>query len=118
MAKVAIVVLAEGETHESLGRLVNGLITARELKEKGDDVRLLFDGGGTQGLAAVAKPDHRAHALFQAVRDVITGACSYCAGAFGVKAELEQLGLPLLDEYAQHPSLRSLIVEGYQILTF
>lgn len=118
MAKVAVIVLAEGETHESLGRLVNALMTARELKEHGDEVRLIFDGGGTKGLATVAQPDHRAYALFEAVKETIGGACSYCAAAFGVKDELLRLGLPLLDEYAQHPSLRSLIIEGYQLLTF
>jgi len=54
MSKVAVVVLAEAETHESLGRLVNGLMTAKELKDHDDEVRLVFDGGGTKGLAEIA----------------------------------------------------------------
>lgn len=118
LAKIAVVVLAESEPHESLGRLVNGLVTAKECQENGDDVRLVFDGGGTQGLAAVARPDHQAHKLYTDVRDVISGACSYCAAAFGVKEKLLEFDIPLLDEYAQHPSLRSLIVDGYQVVTF
>lgn len=118
MTKVAVVVLADGETHESLGRLVNGLIAAKELKEAGDEVRLIFDGGGTKGLAEVAQPNHRAHALYEGVKETIVGACRYCAGAFGVREELERLNVPLLDEYAQHPSLRGLIAQGFQILTF
>jgi len=116
--KVAVVVLADGEAHESLGRLVNGLITAKEFKEAGDEVTLVFDGGGAQGLARVARPDDKAHGLFEAVRDEVAGACSFCAAAFGVKEELRALDIPLLDEYAQHPSLRSLVDRGYQILTF
>lgn len=118
MASVAVVILAEGETHESLGRLVNGLITAKECKEAGDAIQIVFDGGGTKGLAEVSRPDHRSHRLYSDVEDVIAGACRYCAGAFGVKDELERRGIPLLDDFAQHPSLRSLIAEGYHVITF
>ncbi len=116
--KVAIVVLADAETHESLGRLANALITAKEFKEGGDEVALIFDGGGTKGLAEVAEASHKAHALYQAVQDKVTGACSYCAAAFGVKNALQSKNLPLLDEYAQHPSLRSFISRGFQLITF
>ena len=118
MAKVAVVVLAEGETHESLGRLVNGLMTAKELKDHDDEVALVFDGGGTKGLAEVADPDHQAHKLYADVQDKVAGACAYCANAFGVKDDLAQLNIPLLDDYAQHPSLRSYIVDGYQVISF
>lgn len=49
MAKVAIVVLAGTETHEGLGRVVNALEAAKELKEGNDEVRIIFDGAGTRG---------------------------------------------------------------------
>lgn len=67
--KVAVLVLAGTETHEGLGRLVNALMLAQELKGAGDEVRLVFDGAGTEGLAALADPSHKAHALFLATRD-------------------------------------------------
>ncbi len=51
--KVAIIVLAGTETHEGWGRLVNALEVAKEFKEGGDEVTLVFDGAGTQGLAEV-----------------------------------------------------------------
>ncbi len=118
MAKLAIVVLADGETHESLGRLVNALTTAKEFKENRDEVQLIFDGGGTKGLAEIADPAHKAHALYQAVQDKVSGACSYCASAFGVKNALQAKKIRLLDDYAQHPSLRSLVARGFQLITF
>lgn len=118
MSKVAIVVLADGETHESLGRLVNGFMAAKELKDHDDDVHLVFDGGGTKGLAEIANPDHDAHKLYTDVDDKIAGACHYCAKAFGVKDELEELDVQLLDDYAQHPSLRGYIADGYQVISF
>jgi hypothetical protein len=39
MAKAAVVVLADIDTHADLGRVVNGLMVAKECKETGDDVR-------------------------------------------------------------------------------
>lgn len=118
MTKLAIVVLADGETHESLGRLVNALITAKEFRENHHEVKLIFDGGGTKGLASVASKEHKAHGLYEAVQRDIAGACSYCAKAFGVQAEVQALGIPLLDDYANHPSLHAFVAKGYQLLTF
>ncbi|WP_337844005.1 hypothetical protein [Thermus sp.] len=116
--KVAVLVLAGTETHEGLGRLVNALMLAQELKGAGDEVRLVFDGAGTEGLAALADPSHKAHALFLATRDRIQGACAYCARAFGVKEKLESAGIPFLADYKDHPSLRGLLAEGYTLVTF
>ncbi|WP_243089599.1 hypothetical protein [Thermus neutrinimicus] len=118
MRKVAVLVLAGTETHEGLGRLVNALMLAQELKEAGDEVRLLFDGAGTQGLAALAVPSHKAHKLLLAVRDRIQGACAYCARAFGAREALEAAGFPFLGDYRDHPSLRGLLEEGYTLITF
>jgi hypothetical protein len=59
--KVAIVILAGTETHEGLGRLVNALETAKEMKEAGDELRVVFDGAGTEGLATLSDPAHRRH---------------------------------------------------------
>ena len=116
--QIAIVVLAGTETHEGLARVVNALETANELKQAGDTVTLVFDGAGTEGLATLSEPSHRAHALLTAVRDRVEGACSFCAGAFRVREKLMALDIPLLSEFDHHPSLRRLLQEGYQILTF
>ncbi len=116
--KVAIVVLAGTKTHEGLGRLVNAFEVAKELKESGDEVTLVFDGAGTQGLAEVVNPEHKAHRLYTAVADHVAGACSFCSRAFGVRDKLEAADIPFLSEYEDHPSLRRLLQEGWQILTF
>jgi hypothetical protein len=116
--KVAIIILAGTESHEGLGRLVNALETAKEMKEAGDDLRVVFDGAGTEGLATVSDPQHRRHALYLAVQDQISGACSFCANAFKVRDTLAQAQVPLLSEYDDHPSIRRLLADGYQVLTF
>lgn len=116
--KVAMVVLADNETHEGLGRVVNAMVGAQELKEAGDEVRLIFDGGGTVWPAELEKADHPAHALWESVHDAVHGACSYCADAFNAKSGVEEAGVKLLDEYKRHPSLRTLLADGYQVITF
>jgi len=41
--KAAVLVLADTETHEDRGRTRNALETAKEFKDAGDDVKLIFD---------------------------------------------------------------------------
>ena len=118
MAKGAIVVLADTESREGLGRVVNALTTAKEFAESGDEVSIVFDGAGTKWIPALEAEEHKYHGLYASVRGRITGACDYCAGAYGVKAEVEAAGVTLLDEYEQHPSIRRLLADGYQVVTF
>ncbi len=118
MNKVAIVVLADTETHEALGRVVNALTFAKELQEQGDEVKIVYDGAGTTWIPALEDKEHRAHKLYSSVKDNISGACKYCSKAFGVSDEIEKTDVPLLDDYDHHPSLRNYISEGYQIITF
>jgi len=118
MAKIAVIVLADTETHGDLGRVVNALETAKECKEADDDIQIVFDGAGTQWVAELSQPDHRAHQLYKSVEDKIAGACSFCATAFHVKEKIENTDVPLLDEFEGHPSIRKLITQGYQVVTF
>ncbi|MCI0509999.1 DsrE family protein [Chromohalobacter sp.] len=116
--KAAIVVLADTETHEALGRAVNALEAVKEFKEAGDDVQLIFDGAGAKWVVELSKPDHKAHGLYAAVRDKVSGVCDYCAGAFGVKDQVVACGAPLVDDFEGHPSFRKLLSQGYQVITF
>lgn len=116
--KVAVVVLADTETHEDLGRAVNALVAVRDFMDGGDDVRLIFDGGGTRWPGRLSDPDHGAHGLYESVKDRIHGACDYCAEAFDATEAVQQAGVALLDEYKRHPSFRALMADGYQVLTF
>ena len=118
MTKVAIVVMADTETHGDLGRIANALTTTREFEEAGDEVTVIFDGAGTKWVGELSKPDHRLNGNFEEIRDSIAGACAYCANAFGVKYQVEKSGIPFLDEYDGHPSLQKLVSGGYQVITF
>jgi hypothetical protein len=118
MPQAAMLVLAGTETRADLGRVVNALQIARELDESGDEVTVIFDGAGTQWVPALSDEEHKYHGLFEATKAKVAGACSYCAGAYGVKDDIENSDVDLLDEFDGHPSVRKLISNGYQVLTF
>jgi hypothetical protein len=118
MVKIGVVVFADTESHADLGRAFNALETVKESREHNDNIKFIFDGAGTKWLTKFTDENHDAHLLYQHVKDELTGACEFCADAFGVKEELAEMGIPLLDEFEKHPSLRSLAAEGYQIITF
>ncbi|MFT4890851.1 MAG: hypothetical protein ACI9YT_001772 [Halobacteriales archaeon] len=118
MTKAAVVILAGTEGHENLGRIVNGLETAKEFAESDDDeVQLIFDGAGTQWIPELEDEDSDQHELYRAVRDD-TAVCDYCSGAFGVEEAVADSGLVTLDDHDGHPSMRSLVDDGYDVMTY
>jgi len=118
MTNAAVIVLAGTDGHENVGRLVNGLETAKEFADTdGDDVELIFDGAGTQWIPELEDEGSDYHELYQAVRDD-AAACDYCAGAFGVEDAVADAGVVTLDDHDGHPSVRSLVDDDYEIITF
>lgn len=118
MHKIAILVLADTETHGDLGRAVNALEVAKEFKEAGDEVALVFDGAGTKWVPAFDDPSHERHELWTPVEDVVDGACAFCSAAFGAKSGVEAAGVALLDDFDRHPSVRGYVRRGFTVLTF
>jgi hypothetical protein len=118
MTKAAVIVLADTETHGDLARVVNAMMTAKEFTEAGDDVELMFDGAGTQWPGVLADPDHRSHRLFEQVHEVISGACAFCSRSFDAEDGVRRADVPFLEEYKGHPSVRRLVQEGREVLTF
>ena len=118
MEKVAILVLAGKETRADEARIANALTTVNEFKEAGYEVTLIFSGAGTRWIGDLSGSDHPLSNAYDMVKDKVEGACSECAASFGVKEEVQDSGVPLMDEYRGHPSLKRLISEGYKIITF
>lgn len=118
MNKVAVVVLSQMEEHADLGRVTNAIQVVKEFKKAGDEVELIFDGGGVVSAVELADPHGERYKLYQQVEDKVSGVCRFCARAFGVYEKAEALNLTMLDEFQQHPSLRNRVENGYQIITF
>lgn len=123
--KAAIVILSDpgANSEEALGRVFNGLATAYELKQNGDDVTVLFQGAGTRWLKPLSDPGHPVHGLFQLVKDRVAGASCGCADVFGATEDVTARGLPLISENAVPgttglPSLRKWLVSGNTVLVF
>lgn len=64
---LAVILLADTQSHDDLGRVLNALTTVREAADSGDDVRLIFDGAGTGWVGVLAEPNHPLHVLRQGV---------------------------------------------------
>lgn len=118
MSKAAILVLADTETHADLGRVVNAMIAAKEFKQAGDEVTLIFDGAATKWPGVLTDPQHKAHALYTDITDVVAGACGYCTKAFEADRGVAEAHVHLLDEFEGHPSIRNLVNQGYAVITF
>jgi sulfur relay (sulfurtransferase) complex TusBCD TusD component (DsrE family) len=125
VSKTAIVVLSDpaSGSEEALGRLFNAMFVAHELKEKGQEVALIFQGAGTRWANEIVKPDHPAHSLYGTVKDTVAGVCGGCADVFGATADVKAAGLALIRE-KEIPgttgivNLSRYLDEGYRLLTF
>jgi hypothetical protein len=117
MNKVAIVVYSklEGSGKSAVYR---AMMFADELLRAGDDVTIVFDGGGSAAIAEMIKPESDLHRVWMRAAPALRGVCSYCAKSYGVKEALEAAAIPLLTDDKGHASLRALLVEGRQIITF
>ena len=118
MQKIAIVILADTTPAEGLGRVLNGLMAAKEFKEAKDEVQVMFSGAGTKWIGELANPDHKLHGVYTDLQSSIVGACGFCAGAFGVADSIKNSGVSLLEEYGTNMSFRRLTEAGYQVITF
>ena len=98
MTQTAIVVLADIQGEESLGRVFNAMFLAYEMHENGQNVTLIFQGAGVRWPAELSKPGHPGHDLYQAVLPIVRGACGGCADVFGATEGLANTGLELIRE--------------------
>ncbi len=123
VSKVAIILQAGPGSHESHARMFHSMLYSKELKERGHEVRLIFDGASTQWLDKWGDPqdddDRIMGAFFDQLKDagLTYVVCDFCSAAFNVRAALEARGEPLAAEYMNHPSVASIIEDGFQLVT-
>jgi hypothetical protein len=115
--KVALVIYAK---LEGAGRsaVYRALMFAAELLKAGDDVTIVFDGAGSTTLAELIQPGSDLHRVWLKAAPALRGVCAYCAKAYDVKDVLDAAAIPMLTDDHNHASLRALLTEGRQIITF
>jgi len=122
--KAAIIVLSDPKGgEEALGRVFNGLGTAYELKQRGDEVTLIFQGAGTRWAAVLAKNDHPLSPLYNLVKDKVAGVSCGCSDVFGSRNEAETAGFKVLTDNAipgtsGTAGLGALAASDYTVLIF
>jgi hypothetical protein len=115
MKKVAIFVHA-GENE--LGRAVHALVYTEEIQAAGGDVKLIFDGVGTQWIGRFEDTNHPMNPLYKKVKALgVIEACDYCAEAFGAKEDIQKASITSVNDNEGHASIANLIAEEYQIIT-
>lgn len=123
--KVAIVILADPRTEspEALTRTLNALAVADESRREGDELALLFAGGGTRWPSELSQLSHPGHVLYDGVREFVVGASRSCAIRNEAIDGLEKSGVPLVDDNRVEgtqgiASTRRYLAEGWSVLTF
>lgn len=118
MGKYAV--LLNGDT-DDVGSTVNGLEYALDLDGSGHEVDVFLDGAATQWPGQLTeKPDHPVNNYFSDARDrdLVAGACGFCAHAFGGAEGCREAGVELLgDENEHNPDVGELATEGYELIT-
>jgi hypothetical protein len=122
--KLAVLITSDPKAgDEALGRAFNALALAAEARQRDDEVQVAFIGAGTRWPAELAKLNHPAHALYDAVRPVVAGASRACAAVFGATDSVKESGVKELTDHqlAGTPgmaSVRGYLAEGWQTLVF
>lgn len=123
MPIATIIILSDpANGDEALGRVFNALAAAYDFKRRNRPVQLVFQGTGTRWPSALAKPEHPAHGLYEAVQDTVAGASGGCAAVFGASEDLRQQGVPVIvdNPVPGTPGLPSLVeyTSAGPVLTF
>jgi hypothetical protein len=115
--KVALLIHSslEGAGQSAIYRALMG---AQELRAAGDDVVVVFDGAASTAAAEMAQPGNPLHTLFADVLPLVRGVCHFCAKSYAVINTVQAAAVPLLKDDRGHASLRGLLLEGRQIITF
>lgn len=99
---------------------VHVLLNALDMKEKGKDVAIIFEGASVKLVHTLEDEKCHFHALYTKAKEakLIDGACKACSAKLGVLDEVKASGLPLLDDMSGHPSISGYTDKGYTVLTF
>ncbi|AEF95989.1 DsrE family protein [Methanotorris igneus] len=90
------------------------LLFANEMKEKGDEVKIILEGEGVNWAKDLLNEDHPLKNHFEKLKDDFV-VCEACASMFGVKEKIEGK-LKLDNDLFGHVSLKKYLDDGYQII--
>jgi len=119
MGKYAVLVTAGPERP---GSALNGLEYALRLADSDHEVEVYLDGAATTWPDEIeTKVEHPLHeSLSESLdRELVAGACAFCAAAFGGTRGCEGAGIPLVGTAGEEhgPDVGALVDEGFELVT-
>lgn len=106
---------------DDVGSMANTLQYALSLDDAGHEVAVYLDGPATRWPAEVQRrSDHPVAEYLEEARerDLLEGACAFCADAFGATEGCERADVDLLGSQDDHaPDAGRLVDEGFELNT-
>ncbi|MBA2862187.1 DsrE family protein [Methanococcus maripaludis] len=96
--------------------IFHALLFAKEMKEKGDDVKIVFEGEAVKWFNEILKPDHPLKTHVEALKDNFV-ACEACSHMFDVFTSIKGK-IAIENELHGHVSLRKYLDNGYTVVEF
>ncbi|BDQ37397.1 hypothetical protein SYK_17570 [Pseudodesulfovibrio nedwellii] len=99
---------------------VHVLLNALDMKEKGEDTIIVFEGASVTLIPELEKKENPFSTLYFKAKDagLIDGACKACSAKLGVLDAVKEAGIELIGDMAGHPSIAEYQKKGYTIITF
>lgn len=93
---------------------IHVLLNSLDLKKKGHDVKVIFEGPGVKVPSKMGDNKMYQEAL---AAGLFEGVCEACSKALGVYEENKETGLKFLSDLNGHPAFSDYIDQGYEIIT-
>ncbi len=99
---------------------VHVLLNALDMKERGFEVIIVFEGASVKLIPELEKEENPFHKLYKKAKDagLFYGVCKACAVKMGVAESVDEAGLPQIGTISGHPSMAEFQEQGYTIITF
>lgn len=99
---------------------IHVLLNALDMKERGDEPRIVLEGASTKLLPELALQEHPLHGLWEKVKaaGLVAGVCKACSRKLGSFEEAQRQGLAILEDMNGHPGIAGFQQNGYEIITF
>ena len=96
------------------------MLYALDFDQKGYAVRVILEGAATSLIGQLADPDAPFGKLYGQLREknLVSCICRACSQKMGSLEEAEKQGLAIVGDMQGHPSIESLVSEGFQIISF
>jgi len=96
------------------------LLNALDMKDKGYDVKIIFEGSATKLIGDLMKHETPFSNLYRNAKEmgIIEGTCKACTAKMGTLEQAKAEKIPLLGQMSGHPSILDFMEKGYQVLTF